>query len=74
MEMRSLTFEEAMSRIEERREAFKDMMLVNFAPLLREAIDRGLVEDSPALRDFLISIGVEGLRAGLATAFSDQQQ
>jgi hypothetical protein len=71
--MLSLTFEEAMRRIEERTETLMNMMLVNFEPHMREAIDAGLIEDSPALRDFLIQIGLEGLRAGLATAFVDPE-
>ena len=71
--MRSLSFEEALNRIEDRPEALKNIMLVNFEPHMRKAIASGLIEDSPALRDFLISIGIEGLRAGLATAFSDNE-
>ena len=71
--MRSLTFEEALNRIENRPNALIDLMLANFEPHMRDAIGAGLVEDSPALRDFLIRIGLAGLRAGLAMAFSDQE-
>jgi hypothetical protein len=69
--MRSLNVEEALNRIENRPEALKNMMLVNFEPEMRKAIAAGIIEDSPAVRDFLIRIGIDGLRAGLATAFSD---
>jgi hypothetical protein len=68
---RRLTLDELMSRIEQRQEAFKNAMRVNFAPEMERAIAAGIIEDSPALREFLLSVGVEGLRAGLWVAFTD---